>query len=245
MTPRVGRFLVLGLLGSALGCGSAGQTADTPVAPGPQGPTASEQSDPVEPSSSSAEGAKATPRESAAPIAGTSATPPPSTASSSSTAPTPSPAPASSAAPTADAPPPYHVPVRTPEELAGELRAACERSKADKRPVLLELGAAWCKDCRRLGALARSEPLAEELSHWERVEVNITDPEPHEELLSTFGVRAIAHWEALVPTKCDASVGRWQRIGSRTVEPKKSDTATAEQLAKWLRSARKRAGASK
>lgn len=143
------------------------------------------------------------------------------------------------------APPPYDVPARTTEELGADLVLACQRAKQAGKPVLLEFGAAWCKDCRRLGGLARVEPLSAELTSWERVEVNITDPEPHEALLQAFGVRAIAHWEALIPTKCDAPAGRWRRIGSRSVEPKRSDTATAEQLAEWLQSARKRAGSSK
>ncbi len=141
----------------------------------------------------------------------------------------------------ASAMPPYVVPQRTAEEVAAELAEACESAKAHQRPVLIEFGASWCKDCRRLGSLARIEPLASELTEWQRVEVNITDPDPHEALLGSFGVRAIAHWEALVPTKCDVAPGRWKRVASRTVEPKRADGATAEQLAKWLTAARKRA----
>jgi hypothetical protein len=147
--------------------------------------------------------------------------------------------------PSADAnsTPPYAVPQRTAEEVAVALREACESAKAQQRPMLLEFGASWCNDCRRLGSLARIEPLAAELAKWQRVEVNITDPDPHEALLGSFGVRAIAHWEALVPTKCDVAAGRWKRVASRTVEPKRADVATAEQLANWLTTARKRASA--
>jgi thiol-disulfide isomerase/thioredoxin len=108
--------------------------------------------------------------------------------------------------------------------------------------VLLEFGASWCKDCRRLGGLAHVEPLASELGHWERVEVNITDPDEHEALMRTFAVRAIAHWQALLPTRCDAPVGHWRRLATRTVEPKSTDTETAEKLAAWLARARKSAG---
>jgi thiol-disulfide isomerase/thioredoxin len=135
------------------------------------------------------------------------------------------------------------VPQRSAEEVAVALREACQSAKEHQRPVLLEFGASWCKDCRRLGSLSRIEPLAAELSEWQRLEVNITDPEPHEALLGSFGVHAIAHWEALLPTKCDVAPGRWKRVASRTVEPKRADAATAEQLAKWLTTARKRASA--
>ena len=47
-----------------------------------------------------------------------------------------------------------------PSDAAADIRAALARAKADGKHLLLDFGADWCPDCRVLGSLMESEPVA-------------------------------------------------------------------------------------
>jgi hypothetical protein len=90
--------------------------------------------------------------------------------------------------------------------------------------------------------MAKVGALAAELSQWEMVHINIRDPEPHEVLMKTFNVRAIAHWQALGANDCKESVTHWPRLGARSVEPTRGGTGAAlPELVAWLEQARGKA----
>ncbi len=127
---------------------------------------------------------------------------------------------------------------RTPAELDAALRQACSQGLVDKEPVLLDFGANWCGDCKKLHAMKERAPLAEELTHFQMVDINITDPDKHAALMSAYQVKAIARWVVLRPTDCSAPVTDWPRGATRVVEPSSSGDATADQLVAWLRAAR-------
>jgi len=127
---------------------------------------------------------------------------------------------------------------RTPAELDAALRLACSQGLAEKEPVLLDFGANWCGDCKKLHIMKERAPIADELAHFQVVDINITDPDKHAALMRAYQVKAIARWVVLRPTDCSAPVTDWPRGATRVVEPSSSGDATADQLVAWLRAAR-------
>lgn len=158
----------------------------------------------------------------------------------------PAPAPAAAAEPPRIEAPPqpeqgpavYPVPERTDEALSALLNQTCAEADAAGKPWLVEVGAPWCGDCRALAALEQQPALAEELSHWPRVQVNIGDFDRHEALRKWLHVRAIAHWSVLSPRECPHALGHAPILQQRTLEPRSGAPVTAERLAEWLRDAR-------
>jgi thiol:disulfide interchange protein len=133
----------------------------------------------------------------------------------------------------------YDVPIRTDEELRGLLQTTCERGKAESKPVLLDLGAAWCSDCQLLARMEQEEPLKSELSHFVQVSVNLGE-DAHEWLRTAFKIHGIARWIVFRPDDCQAAVESWKPLKSRVVEPAtggggKTNAAT---LVAWLGDAR-------
>jgi len=127
---------------------------------------------------------------------------------------------------------------RTPAELDAALRQACSQGLVDKEPLLLDFGANWCGDCKKLHIMKERAPIADELAHFQVVDINITDPDKHAALMRAYQVKAIARWVVLRPTDCSAPVTDWPRGATRVVEPSSSGDATADQLVAWLRAAR-------
>lgn len=132
----------------------------------------------------------------------------------------------------------YDVPLRSPSELAAHLAFACNVSVLTGRPVLADVGAAWCQDCRRLAKMKNESDLARQLAHYQVVRINIGE-DRHEALRERFRIQSIARWLVFQPTDCSLGVLQWTPIGSLVVEPtRKAGGATSDQLAAWLRGLR-------
>ncbi|HSC87393.1 MAG TPA: thioredoxin family protein [Polyangiaceae bacterium] len=133
----------------------------------------------------------------------------------------------------------YDVPQRTDAELRATATAACREAQATRRPLLLDVGADWCGDCRALYRLEREAPLADELGHYRVLSVNLGD-ELHGWLRQAFGIKAIARWLVLRPLDCSAPLESWPVVDSRVVEPKTGEFNGPSELVDWLRQARKK-----
>ena len=140
----------------------------------------------------------------------------------------------------------YDVPMRSDAELAGELAALCENAMARPRspafsrsshPVLVEFSAAWCSDCQRLGEMKQAKTLAEELSEWPSLTVNVGRFDRHRDILDGMKIDSIAHWAILEPADCADPIVRWARIADRTLEVSSGQARnlTPADLAGWLR----------
>lgn len=167
---------------------------------------------------------------------------------------TPEPAPSAAPAKTEEAPsqkaplhvvtpPPvatYDVPLRSDQEFRDAALAACQASRADRRPLLLEAGADWCGDCRLLHRMKEAEgPLKSELQNWQVLAVNLGE-DRHEWLRAAFGIKAIARWLVFWQPDCDAPIESWTPTTSKVVEPTSGgDAASGERLASWLSETRK------
>lgn len=127
---------------------------------------------------------------------------------------------------------------RTDAELDAAFEAACASHKADNKPVLLAFSAEWCIDCKRVYALSKTAPLAEELAEWHTVVINPGRFDKHLPVLGAFGVDRIVTWVATRPQDCRLPAPSWTRLRQGTFEPASGEPWTAEQLAVWLRDAR-------
>ena len=129
-------------------------------------------------------------------------------------------------------------PVRTDEEIQKLATQRCERGP--ERPLLLEFGAPWCPDCRKLNELKEHPELARELAHWSILKINVGEIDQNERLLAAFRVSAIATWITLAPQDCSAPLDKWPRLGRRLVEPATGarGDSNAKQLWLWLKGRR-------
>lgn len=128
--------------------------------------------------------------------------------------------------------------VRSDEAIQMLATERCQRHP--ERPFLLDFGAPWCRDCRRLAELTKHAELERELSHWASLKINVGDFDQNTRLLAAFGVRAIAHWVALAPHDCAAPIDDWPRLGDRRVEPVTGGRGDAnpQHLWQWLKTMR-------
>lgn len=137
-------------------------------------------------------------------------------------------------------------PVQTEEELKEELLQACMKSNTTGKPVLLELGADWCTDCRRVEALKSEGALSEELSRWIQVKVNVGQYDRHQWLIDHFRVDSIARWIALKPGAdtlqegCNGDPRQWIVKKDTVLEPMSDANSlkTAPEIVTWLQQAR-------
>ena len=134
----------------------------------------------------------------------------------------------------------YDVPIRPAAEIASAIGALCTASIAESRPVLVEFSAAWCSDCRKLHGMKQAGPLAQELSHWPNLTINVGRFDQHRDLLAALDVESIAHWAVLEPENCEEPIGAWARRAERTLEVSSGEArdVTPEELATWLRTLR-------
>lgn len=113
------------------------------------------------------------------------------------------------------------------------LAEACHRA-GGRRPILLEVGADWCSDCRRLQELEAEEPLKTALLRFEHVALNLGE-DRQEWLRDAFRIKAIARWLVFIAPSCETPVETWKPIASRVVEPdSRKRSVGAEQLTQWL-----------
>ena len=161
--------------------------------------------------------------------------------------PVPAPAPTTattpSSAPVASAPSQvrYDVPYRTDTELRAEAARVCREAKSASAPLLLDVGADWCGDCRKLYELERQQPLRSALNGWKTLTINLGE-DRHEWLRAAFGIKAIARWLVVHPSDCAAPLESWTVVSSRVVEPKTGrDFRGPSELAEWLDAAKKKA----
>lgn len=135
----------------------------------------------------------------------------------------------------------YDVPIRSDAELRTEAARVCREAKQAATPILLDVGADWCGDCRALYALERQEPLRSGLVGWKTLSINLGE-DHHEWLRAAFGIKAIARWLVLAPTDCNAPLEKWPVVTSRVVEPKTgSGFRGPDELVTWLAEAKKKA----
>lgn len=131
--------------------------------------------------------------------------------------------------------------VHTPEALAADVKAACERATAADKPVLLGFSAPWCLDCKVLHKLEADPKVQAELANWERVVTDVGRFERHQTLLKALGGDRIAWWAALKPTaaQCSADPASWPRLKVGGIEPASNKKLqTADDLVGWLTAAR-------
>ncbi|MCB1138910.1 MAG: hypothetical protein KDK23_09155 [Leptospiraceae bacterium] len=137
-------------------------------------------------------------------------------------------------------------PAQTEEELKERLLQACIDSNSTGQPILLELGADWCTDCRRVEAMKSEGALAEELSRWIQVKVNVGRYDRHKWLIDHFRVDAVARWIALKPgpqtrqNGCNGDPRQWTIQKDTVLEPisDANSLKTAPQIVAWLKEAR-------
>jgi len=131
--------------------------------------------------------------------------------------------------------------VHTPEQLAAELKTACERATTANKPVLLGFSAPWCLDCKVLHKLEKDPAVVAEHAHWERVVTDVGKFEHHQALLKAFGGDRIAWWVALRPeaAQCSQPPTTWKVLRSGGIEPASNQKLqTATDLVTWLTEAR-------
>lgn len=135
--------------------------------------------------------------------------------------------------------------MRSDAELASTLEIQCKNALLSDRPVLLEFGADWCTDCRRVEALKSDPELQQELSHWVPIKVNVGRYDRHLDLVNQFEVKSIARWIALAPDSdkadiCKASPTQWRILADSVIEPVSGADSmkTAGDIVAWLQTAR-------
>lgn len=137
-------------------------------------------------------------------------------------------------------------PVVSEAELKESLLSACMESNTSGRPILFQLGADWCVDCRRVEALKEDPELQKELKEWVQLKVNVGQHDRHEWLLEAFEVESIARWIALKPNPetqrvgCNATPQKWIILQDTVLEPISDATSlkSSEDLVAWLKQAR-------
>ncbi|MEQ8353484.1 MAG: thioredoxin family protein [Leptospiraceae bacterium] len=135
---------------------------------------------------------------------------------------------------------------RTDDELQEVLLQACIQSNASNRPILLQLGADWCTDCRRVEALKSDDELQQELQNWVDVKVNVGQYDRHEWLIEHFSVTSIARWIAFEPNPetesqgCNGDPRKWTVIQDTVLEPisDAKSLKTAPEIIAWLQLAK-------
>jgi hypothetical protein len=135
----------------------------------------------------------------------------------------------------------YSTPLLDARDLEKLARQTCEQSKANRRLVLVEFSAAWCKDCRVLETQKGAAPLKDELSSWELFPINVGDDGfQHPELMRAFQVNAIAKLVALRPRDCALPLRFWRPLAMRTLSGVGNDGARLNlELTQWLVDQRK------
>lgn len=132
----------------------------------------------------------------------------------------------------------YDVPRRSDAEVRALLGAACKNAHGSDQPLLLEVGADWCSDCRLLHKMEREEPLASAITGFEQVTLNLGE-DAQDWLRDAFGIKAIARWLVFRPTDCDATIETWKPLASRVVEPASNGkVSNAGKLVSWLEQSR-------
>jgi len=129
----------------------------------------------------------------------------------------------------------YSIPERTNEELQSGLKAACESAKEKGRRLLVEFSASWCGDCRKLASMKEEPALRDALKEAPHYVVNVGRFDRHEGLLKDFKIRAIANWQVVETTACDADISDWPKVTHRTLEPQTGSAITSSELAGWLK----------
>jgi thiol-disulfide isomerase/thioredoxin len=128
----------------------------------------------------------------------------------------------------------YDVPRRGDADVRSLLGAACKQAQSSKKPILLEVGADWCSDCRLLHQMEATDPLRSALSGFEHVTLNLGE-DAQEWLRDAFQIKAIARWLVFRPSDCSVPVESWMPLGSRVVEPaSKGELSNAASLTSWL-----------
>lgn len=128
---------------------------------------------------------------------------------------------------------------RTDAELDSAFEDVCSRAKTSKKPVLISFSAEWCIDCKRVYALSKEEPLKSELAQWETLVVNPGQFDRHRPVLGAFEVSRLVTWVATQPQDCRLPAPSWERLRQQAFEPASGEPWTGEQLAVWLRDARR------
>ena len=135
--------------------------------------------------------------------------------------------------------------MRSDAELVSALENQCKNAILSERPILLEFGADWCTDCRRVEALKSDPELQKELSHWVAIKVNVGRYDRHMDLVNHFEVKSIARWIALSPDSekadiCKVSPANWRILADSVIEPVSGSASmkTASDIVAWLQTAR-------
>ncbi|HBS03827.1 MAG TPA: hypothetical protein DEA96_02605 [Leptospiraceae bacterium] len=134
---------------------------------------------------------------------------------------------------------------RTDAELDEVLLQACMQSNRTDKPILLQFGADWCSDCRRVEALKQDSALKEELQNWVDIKVNVGQYDRHKDLIQGFSVTSISRWIALRPNPetrengCNSNPGRWIVLQDTVLEPVSDAKSlkTSSEIVAWLRQA--------
>jgi len=133
----------------------------------------------------------------------------------------------------------YSTPLLDEAALSRAIIDTCQAALAAKRPVLVEFSAPWCEDCLVLEKLKQEPALAQELSHWQLLVINVGDGDAHPDLMRAFQVRAIAKLVVLSPGNCRAPIASWPRGPARILDGlRKRSGGAGQELASWLMSVR-------
>ncbi len=138
--------------------------------------------------------------------------------------------------------------MRSDAELRETLYQACMLSNKSQHPILLQLGADWCTDCRRVEALKSDPDLKKELERWVGLKVNVGQYDQHKWLIEHFQVTSIARWIALRPNPettqqgCNDDPRKWIVLQDTVIEPigDANSLKTSAEIVEWLQKARAR-----
>ncbi|GEM_PF-1586256 len=136
--------------------------------------------------------------------------------------------------------------MRTDTELKEALLQACVKSNSADKPILLQMGADWCTDCRRVEAMKQEAALSDELSHWVDVRINVGQYDRHPWIVEHFEVNSIARWIAMKPNPqtaqegCNSDPTLWTVLQDTVLEPisDSSSLKTTAEVVSWLKQAR-------